>query len=60
VPITLLAGERDAKYRSIAAAMAERIPHARLVTVEGAGHALHLERPDTVAAAGLFPPRRPA
>jgi len=51
MPVAILAGERDEKYAAIAAAMAERIPGAGLVVVPGAGHALHLERPDAVAAA---------
>jgi len=31
--------------------LAERIPRATLVTIDGAGHMLPLERPGTVAAA---------
>jgi pimeloyl-ACP methyl ester carboxylesterase len=31
--------------------MAAALPHARLHVVEGAGHAVQLERPDAVAAA---------
>jgi 2-succinyl-6-hydroxy-2,4-cyclohexadiene-1-carboxylate synthase len=49
MPVTLLAGERDAKFRAIAERMAQGIPHARLVVVPGAGHAAHLEAPDAVA-----------
>ena len=33
------------------ATIAERIPHARLVTIAGAGHAPNVERPDAFAAA---------
>ncbi len=51
MPVTILAGERDEKYRAIAAAMAERLPDAHLVTVRGAGHALPLEKPEVVAGA---------
>jgi 2-succinyl-6-hydroxy-2,4-cyclohexadiene-1-carboxylate synthase len=51
VPVTLVVGERDAKFRAIAARMAERSGDARVVIVPGAGHAAHLERPDVVAAA---------
>jgi 2-succinyl-6-hydroxy-2,4-cyclohexadiene-1-carboxylate synthase len=51
MPVVLLAGERDAKFRAIAERMAERIPGARLEIIPGTGHAAHLERPDLVAAA---------
>jgi 2-succinyl-6-hydroxy-2,4-cyclohexadiene-1-carboxylate synthase len=50
MPVTLLAGERDEKFRAIAARMAERIPDCRVEVVPGAGHAAQLERPDAVAA----------
>ncbi|ADB51992.1 alpha/beta fold hydrolase [Conexibacter woesei] len=50
VPVALIAGERDAKFRAIAERMAERIPHAELHVVSGAGHAVQLERPEVVAA----------
>ena len=51
LPVTLLAGERDEKYRAVAMAMAERLPDAHVVTVRGAGHALPLEKPEVVAGA---------
>jgi 2-succinyl-6-hydroxy-2,4-cyclohexadiene-1-carboxylate synthase len=51
IPVTLVVGERDAKFRGIAEAMRERLPNARLVTVEGAGHAVGLEQPAAVASA---------
>jgi 2-succinyl-6-hydroxy-2,4-cyclohexadiene-1-carboxylate synthase len=51
MPVTILAGERDEKYRAIATAMAERIADAHVVTVRGAGHALPLEKPEVVAGA---------
>ena len=51
VPVTLVVGERDAKFRDIAERMGAALPHARLVVVPGAGHALPLEAPDAVAAA---------
>ena len=44
-PTLVLAGALDERYRTIAAATAQRIPGARLAVVEGAGHAVHLERP---------------
>lgn len=46
---TLVVGERDEKFRSIARAMAERIGDANVVVVPGAGHAVHLETPNAVA-----------
>jgi 2-succinyl-6-hydroxy-2,4-cyclohexadiene-1-carboxylate synthase len=51
VPVTLVAGARDAKFRAIAERMAAALPDARLVVVAGAGHAVQLEAPDAVAAA---------
>jgi 2-succinyl-6-hydroxy-2,4-cyclohexadiene-1-carboxylate synthase len=49
MPVTVIAGERDAKFRAIGERMAAAIPHARLVVVPGAGHAVHLETPEAVA-----------
>lgn len=51
LPVTLVAGERDAKFREIAARMAARLPAARVHVVPGAGHAAHLEASERVAAA---------
>ena len=51
MPTAVLVGERDAKFRALGERMAERLPDARLVVVPGAGHAVHLEAPDAVAAA---------
>ena len=50
VPITLVAGERDAKFAAIARRMAAALPQAELVLVPGAGHAVALEDPAAVAA----------
>jgi 2-succinyl-6-hydroxy-2,4-cyclohexadiene-1-carboxylate synthase len=49
LPVTLLVGERDEKFRAIAERMAERLPDARVVVIDGAGHAAHLEAPQAVA-----------
>jgi 2-succinyl-6-hydroxy-2,4-cyclohexadiene-1-carboxylate synthase len=49
IPVTLVAGERDAKFRAIAERMAERLPAARLAVIPDAGHAAHLEQPEAVA-----------
>ncbi|HEU6452333.1 MAG TPA: 2-succinyl-6-hydroxy-2,4-cyclohexadiene-1-carboxylate synthase [Gemmatimonadaceae bacterium] len=45
VPVLLVCGALDAKYVRIASEMKELLPHAALRVVEGAGHAVHLERP---------------
>jgi 2-succinyl-6-hydroxy-2,4-cyclohexadiene-1-carboxylate synthase len=50
MPVTVVVGERDAKFAGIAARMAEMIAHAQLVFVPGAAHAVHLEAPDALAA----------
>ena len=46
MPVLLIAGEDDAKYSEMARAMASRMPAASTCIVPGAGHAVHLERPD--------------
>ncbi len=51
MPVTLLAGERDQKFGAIAAQMATELPCAQVMIVPGAGHAVHLEAPEAVAAA---------
>src|SRR4051794_20939194 len=51
IPVTLVVGERDAKFRAIAEEMAGRLPAANVVTIPAAGHAAQLERPELVAAA---------
>jgi 2-succinyl-6-hydroxy-2,4-cyclohexadiene-1-carboxylate synthase len=48
--VKLIVGERDRKFRAIAVEMAAAIPGARVGVVPGAAHAVHLERPDRVAA----------
>lgn len=50
IPVALVVGERDTKFRTIAGQMARAIPKAEIVTVPGAGHAVHLEAPEAVAA----------
>jgi 2-succinyl-6-hydroxy-2,4-cyclohexadiene-1-carboxylate synthase len=51
IPVRLLVGERDQKFRQIAASMAAQIGDAEVIVVPGAGHAVHLEAPERVAAA---------
>ncbi len=50
LPVVLIAGERDAKFRAIAERMAARLPDTTLHVVPGAGHAVQLEQPAAVAA----------
>ncbi len=45
VPVLLVCGALDAKYVRIAHEMKELLPRAALRVVDGAGHAVHLERP---------------
>jgi 2-succinyl-6-hydroxy-2,4-cyclohexadiene-1-carboxylate synthase len=49
LPVTLVVGERDEKFRAIAERMAERLPEASVAIVDGAGHAAQLEAPQAVA-----------
>jgi 2-succinyl-6-hydroxy-2,4-cyclohexadiene-1-carboxylate synthase len=49
IPLTMIVGERDAKFRAIAERMAEQLPDATLHVVAGAGHAVQLEAPAAVA-----------
>ena len=49
-PTTLIAGERDGKFRAIASDMARALPTADVAVMPGAGHAVHLEAPEPVAA----------
>lgn len=53
IPTLLLVGGLDAKFARIGRAMAEALPDAHLVAVPGAGHAVHLERPDAWLSAVL-------
>ncbi len=49
-PTLLLAGADDARFAETAVRMARRMPHASASLVPGAGHAAHLDAPDTCAA----------
>jgi 2-succinyl-6-hydroxy-2,4-cyclohexadiene-1-carboxylate synthase len=49
MPVTLVAGERDEKFRGVALEMSGSISRAELLVVPGVGHAVHLEDPDRVA-----------
>jgi 2-succinyl-6-hydroxy-2,4-cyclohexadiene-1-carboxylate synthase len=48
VPVALIVGARDAKFKAIAAEMSVLLPEAAVHVVEGAGHAVHLEQPAAV------------
>ncbi|MDP9351124.1 MAG: 2-succinyl-6-hydroxy-2,4-cyclohexadiene-1-carboxylate synthase [Chloroflexota bacterium] len=46
VPVLLLAGEHDPKFRGIQQRMWDLLPRVGATTVRGAGHAIHLEQPE--------------
>jgi 2-succinyl-6-hydroxy-2,4-cyclohexadiene-1-carboxylate synthase len=48
IPVDLVVGERDEKFRATAERMGGALRSARLHVVEGAGHTVHLEAPDAV------------
>ena len=48
-PVDLVTGEHDEKFTRLAREMGAHLPKARLSVIEGAGHAVHLERPADLA-----------
>jgi 2-succinyl-6-hydroxy-2,4-cyclohexadiene-1-carboxylate synthase len=46
IPVLLIAGELDTKFTAIARYMAQALPQSQLCIVPGAGHTIHLERPE--------------
>jgi 2-succinyl-6-hydroxy-2,4-cyclohexadiene-1-carboxylate synthase len=50
MPTTVVVGERDAKFRVIGERLVDALPDADLVVAPGAGHAVHLEAPETITA----------
>jgi 2-succinyl-6-hydroxy-2,4-cyclohexadiene-1-carboxylate synthase len=50
IPVELIVGERDQKFRATAERMAAALPAAELHVIAGSGHAVHLEDPAAVAA----------
>ena len=48
VPLTIVAGGLDDKFRNLAQQMAKTVAHAELTIVDGAGHDLLLERPEFI------------
>lgn len=53
VPLVLTAGALDEKFSAIATRAASRIPHARALIIDGAGHNVVIEAPRAVATAIL-------
>jgi len=51
MPVSLIVGEHDDKFRAIADDLVVRLPNATVYVISGAGHAAHLERLDAVAEA---------
>jgi 2-succinyl-6-hydroxy-2,4-cyclohexadiene-1-carboxylate synthase len=49
MPVTVVVGERDRKFREIAELMAAAISKSEVIVLPGAGHAVHLEAPGRVA-----------
>lgn len=48
-PALLVVGERDAKYRSIAASMSDDLPHSIIEVISDAGHSVIGEQPEAAA-----------
>lgn len=59
MPVMVLVGERDEKYKALGKRIAGAVPDGRLRVVAG-GHGLLLENPDGVAAAIAGMPRAPS
>lgn len=51
MPVQVIVGERDRKFRAVGERLAAALPDAGLVVLAGAGHAVHLEVPSAVAQA---------
>ena len=50
VPVTVVTGERDARYRKIGERVAAIVPNAEVVVISGAGHALPRAAPGELAS----------
>ena len=50
IPVDVVAGEHDPKFRALAGELAGALPRGRKEVVAGAGHNVVLERPDEIAA----------
>ncbi|HYN34558.1 MAG TPA: alpha/beta fold hydrolase [Ilumatobacteraceae bacterium] len=51
VPVLVLAGEHDTKFRAIGERMAGLLTISTFEVITGAGHSVHLEQPEATAAA---------
>jgi 2-succinyl-6-hydroxy-2,4-cyclohexadiene-1-carboxylate synthase len=51
VPVLVLAGEHDTKFRAIGERMADLLTTSTFDVIAGAGHSVHLEQPEATAAA---------
>ena len=50
MPVLLVVGEHDAKFRATAVEMATALPAAAIEVIAGAGHVVHLEQPTAFVA----------
>lgn len=50
IPVLVIAGARDDKFTALGRRLADELSNGEFVTVEGAGHAAHIERPVETAA----------
>jgi 2-succinyl-6-hydroxy-2,4-cyclohexadiene-1-carboxylate synthase len=50
MPVVLIVGERDEKFRAIGQRMARELSRVELVVVADIGHAVHLEAPERITA----------
>jgi 2-succinyl-6-hydroxy-2,4-cyclohexadiene-1-carboxylate synthase len=46
IPVMLIAGELDTKFKAIAKHMAQALPQSKLHIIPAAGHTVHLEQPE--------------
>jgi 2-succinyl-6-hydroxy-2,4-cyclohexadiene-1-carboxylate synthase len=53
VPVLVVVGALDERFRPVARDLARRIPDARQAVIPGAGHAAHLEAPEAFRDAAL-------
>jgi 2-succinyl-6-hydroxy-2,4-cyclohexadiene-1-carboxylate synthase len=51
VPVLVVAGEHDRKFRALGERIADAVPDSTLSVIDGAGHSVHLERPEATADA---------
>ncbi len=51
IPVLVVVGERDAKFRWIGERLRDELPHGDLRVIAGAGHSVHLEQPQSTVDA---------